>query len=658
MVIDVPAAGKDLEPGPVLAQGWVTYGAGLPVGVRVQAGGLPAVDAEMRVARPDVAAQLGRTGPGTAYGWEAPLDLSECEFGPVTIVAEGLADGVVGATATTITVVPPGTTPGTEAPPIGALDAPADGDDIAAGRLDVKGWCVFPRGHVARVAIELDGVPAAEARLFVDHFGVADMFPYVVDATLPGFEATVDLSARRRGEVVVRAVATSLDGQVWTSLPHRVFFHGQPADVDGLREQVLRERTTARVEHVRPRGGGVLVVTHDLRLGGGQLWLWDLVRQLHSQRDLPCQLVAPGDGPMRGRLEDIGVPVHVTHALVPDSADAYEGRVAELALFAGATGCDVVLANTLNVFPAVDAAQRLDLPVVWAIHESFPPRQYVASLYPNVHPYVPARFEDALRQAAALVFEARQTSDLFAPLAPPERRFVVPYGVDLAEIDDFRGAFDRVTARREAGFGDDDLVVLVMGMFEPRKGHGLAVAAFQELAGVHDRLQLALVGAIQSYYTHSVVEQARRSGLAHRVRMVDVTPDVYRWYGMADLFLCPADLESLPRSVLEAMAFELPVVSTDVFGLRDLIRDDETGWLTQPRDLQSLVGAMYRVLQRDPDRWAEIGRAARKEVEANHRLETYGAAFAAALRRLVADPHADLVSAFGTPPERAPAEGG
>jgi len=45
---------------------------------------------------------------------------------------------------------------------------------------------------------------------------------------------------------------------------------------------------------------------------------------------------------------------------------------------------------------------------------------------------------------------------------------------------------------------------------------------------------------------------------------------------MADLLLCASDIESLPRSILEAMAFELPVVSTDAFGIADLIDDGRT----------------------------------------------------------------------------------
>jgi glycosyltransferase involved in cell wall biosynthesis len=194
-----------------------------------------------------------------------------------------------------------------------------------------------------------------------------------------------------------------------------------------------------------------------------------------------------------------------------------------------------------------------------------------------------------------------------------------------------------------------------MGVFEPRKGQAGAVAAVHELAAVHPDLRLALVGAVRGHYTDCVTEQVRRSGLAKQVHTVDITPDIYTWYGVSDLFLCPADLESLPRSVLEAMAFELPVVSTDVFGLTDLIHEEQTGWLTQARDLESLVGALHRVLRRDRSTWAAVGAAARRHVEAHHGVEAYAAAFGRALRALIADPHADLAAAFHPPVDTAPA---
>ena len=73
-------------------------------------------------------------------------------------------------------------------------------------------------------------------------------------------------------------------------------------------------------------------------------------------------------------------------------------------------------------------------------------------------------------------------------------------------------------------------------------------------------------------------------------------PEPYKWHGVSDVLVCASDLESLPRVVLEGMAFETPVLATDVFGLRELIEDGKTGYLCEARDVASLARGLRRVL--------------------------------------------------------------
>jgi glycosyltransferase involved in cell wall biosynthesis len=107
------------------------------------------------------------------------------------------------------------------------------------------------------------------------------------------------------------------------------------------------------------------------------------------------------------------------------------------------------------------------------------------------------------------------------------------------------------------------------------------------------------------------------------MRLIPITPDVDPWYGMADLLVCASDIESLPRTVLEAMAWETPVLATSVFGLPELITDGETGWLCEPRDLSQLAAGIDRVLSSSAEQRQRIGRDGRELVERRHHLGTY-----------------------------------
>ena len=117
------------------------------------------------------------------------------------------------------------------------------------------------------------------------------------------------------------------------------------------------------------------------------------------------------------------------------------------------------------------------------------------------------------------------------------------------------------------------------------------------------------------------------------MQLVPITPDVDPWYGMADLFVCASDVESLPRTVLEAMAWETPVLATSVFGLPELIDDGKTGWLCEPRDITALAAGIDRALSTSPERKAQIARDSRLLIEQRHALDKYATEIAALFER-------------------------
>lgn len=590
-----------------------------------------------------VEAQFARTHLSvglTRVDWRATARGDSTRVADVRVVAASQA-GRVAATVEAASSTPPAGSAN------GALETPSDGEQIDADHFLVRGWCLFPGATLSTVRIVIDGTVAGYARIFMDRSDIAQRFDCEPHAPVAGFEALLSVGDHRKVERSLLFVeALSLDGQRWRSEPHLVRWTTPSSDSsqDLGRPAVVASRTVDSLSRIDNDRSRVLVFTHDLSVGGGQLWLSELLRQLAHFSALDCEVVSIADGPLRRDLEARGIPVHVTAPCRLDSIDTYEGRVRELAMLIASRDAGVILANTLELFPAVDAASRAGVPSLWAIHESYEPAVFRAILNGGraESGYVKSRFEAAFGLARALVFEASQTADLFRSLSRPERRFVVDYGVDVPQIDSYRAENDRMLVRRGLGFGPDDILLVVVGVFEGRKAQAAVAAAFAELAQVHPTTQLVLVGSTDSSYTHAVRHQVNRSPFAKRIRLVPVTPDIYHWYLCADLFICASDVESLPRSILEAMAFELPIVSTDAFGVADLIRDGRTGWLTRPRDLGGLVGRMHQVLTLDPSERLEVGRAGRAEALRRSGKRAYGRTFAAALARLLERPDAEL----------------
>jgi len=168
-------------------------------------------------------------------------------------------------------------------------------------------------------------------------------------------------------------------------------------------------------------------------------------------------------------------------------------------------------------------------------------------------------------------------------------------GVDVREF---------VPAPRAAGGAP--VVTLVARMLYD-KGIGEFVQAARLLRGQGVQARLRLVGGLDrvnpSCVARAVLEQWTREGvvewLGHREDMAGV------WHE-SDIACLPSYREGLPKSLLEAMACGLPVVTTDVPGCRETVRDGDNGLLVPARDAAALAAALRRLIE-EPALRARMG---------------------------------------------------
>lgn len=520
-----------------------------------------------------------------------------------------------------------------EPQPQGNLDPPVGSRVLARGQFTFHGWAVFPSGPTSRVEVWLGGEPLGRARLGVPRADVSAALELSPQGA-PGFELTANLIGwpGEDGETSLRAVATSIAGERidLEPLPLRI----APASKSPAPQTPIERPPAAS------RGAGLrtLVITHQLDLGGAQLYLMDLLRDLLRIEAVDPVVVSAEDGELRAELEELGVPVHISGLPPTTGLSAHLGRIEELAAWAAPHDFEVAFVNTAtsHTIAGVEVASRLGLPTVWAIHESFEP----SKLWDHIDPAIRARAEAALSEVAQPLFVAAATQRLFEPAIGPGRGLTIPYGLDLVPIDSCRAGFDREAARARAGIPPEAEVVLCVGSIEPRKAQVPLVQAFELLAARHPRAWLVFVGGRDDAHSGSLAGIAASSDAAERIAIVPMTPDVQPWFGLSDVLACPSDIESLPRTVLEAMAWETPVLATSVFGLPELIDHGESGWLCEPRDLNALKTALDRALASSPEERRRIGRTARSVVERRHSLEDYGREVAGLLDRVARGPQA------------------
>ncbi|MFI9810809.1 glycosyltransferase family 4 protein [Saccharothrix variisporea] len=500
---------------------------------------------------------------------------------------------------------------------LGSLDGPEADSTVEGDLVLVTGWSLLDSRAPSRIEVFVEGSGVTRARSRLPRADVAGAFPDFADAGVCGFEARVPVEvppgAERRVSVRVR-VSTHGVGE-WTS-PVRFVTVRNPdgAAEDDLLADRLEEQSTRLLTRVeaRPDPKHVLVLTHSLAIGGGQLWLQELLTGLVKKHNWAATVVTPIDGALRDDCTALGVPVHLTsHYRIGDIA-SYEGHVSELALLAKASGAGVALVNTLGAFGAADAAKRAGLPTAWVVHESFELADFSFLNWgpAGLAPTVKRRWEHSLGAVDRLLFVADATKEMFARYSAPERCRTIRYGTPMVRFGGRVGEHRRREARERLGVPQDALLLLNVGVVEPRKGQAGLIAAVERIRPLFPELVLAVIGQHPTPFGLALDDLVERGGLTDSVRLVPIQRDPTPWFHAADFFVNSSDVESLPRSILEAVCCGLPVVASDVFGAREMIEDAVTGWLFEPNDVDALTVALLRAFETSADERREVaGRA-------------------------------------------------
>ncbi len=206
-------------------------------------------------------------------------------------------------------------------------------------------------------------------------------------------------------------------------------------------------------------------------------------------------------------------------------------------------------------------------------------------------------------------------------------------GVDLS-------AFDPKTF---PGFRRDPStrVFLMFGRLLPRKGFYSFMNAARILRQRWgDSVSFWIMGAPDHDRPESgeLLEAIIRSHAEGDIRYLQATDDVRPVLREASAVVLPSTYnEGVPRSLLEALAMEKPIITTNWKGCRETVRHGINGYLCRPHDDASLLSCMESVVKASPELLAEMGRASRTLAE--ERFD----------ERLVIDAYLDALSPILTP---------
>ena len=352
----------------------------------------------------------------------------------------------------------------------------------------------------------------------------------------------------------------------------------------------------------RPR---VLFVSHETTLTGDPIQLLHLVRRL-KKGGWELAVVAPESGPISEILAANGVDVVIYPDLLEEPRSA---KLRELA-----AQFDVVVANTVVSWRAVRAAHAEGKPVIWYMHETLVAVRLIREI-PEMRP--------TLELATLLVTPTRQTARIFEGIThtPIE---VVPYGIPELQM---------AAANRENG----TQTFVTLASIESRKGQDVLAEAIRQLPPkILGAARFKMVGRqLDPAFFEKVQESV------HGLSGVEFTGELDHAKSLellaeSDSLICCSRDETMPITILEAMSLGKVVISADVGGIAEWVRDEMNGLLVERENPPALAEAIARCIT-DKQLVGRLRAGGRRTFERHFTIERFTAHFERLLMEAAAD---------------------
>lgn len=158
--------------------------------------------------------------------------------------------------------------------------------------------------------------------------------------------------------------------------------------------------------------------------------------------------------------------------------------------------------------------------------------------------------------------------------------------------------------------------ILMVARFEPQKDHGTLFRALGQIRQLNWSLDLVGEGPLRA----RMEGLACSLGIRDRVNFLGARMDVVELMAQAQIYALISNWEGFPRSILEAMRAGIPVIASDVGGIREAVIPGETGFLVPRKDDQKLRQLLVELLLQ-PDLRAAFGKAAKARFQKSFRAK-------------------------------------
>ncbi|PPK46398.1 glycosyltransferase [Clostridium algidicarnis] len=322
------------------------------------------------------------------------------------------------------------------------------------------------------------------------------------------------------------------------------------------------------------------VVTTD-KLSGAEKVVLDIESNLDKERFLPFALCKGGD--LKDLYENAGIKTYVA-----DLSSLNPREIKKLKAYLKESSIDILHAHDVKASIAARIASKgLNIPVISHMHSSYPWLEGMSPLK-----YIDAFYRGSYKLSIACSDMVKEHYLKYNKKISKDKIKVLNNSFNFNELKG-KSIIPKEEMRHKLNIKNDTYVFGFLGRLLDIKGVDLLINSFNEISKKIPESMLVIVG--DGSERERLEAMVKDYGLEKKVLFEGYQKDVYSYLNMFDTFILPSKLEGLPMAVLEAMAMKIPVISTPVAGVKNLIKDNYNGIILKTRDEKSLYEAMTKM---------------------------------------------------------------
>jgi glycosyltransferase involved in cell wall biosynthesis len=167
-----------------------------------------------------------------------------------------------------------------------------------------------------------------------------------------------------------------------------------------------------------------------------------------------------------------------------------------------------------------------------------------------------------------------------------EKVKVIQLGFDLGQFQE-QLSEKRATTRTTYQLEDETVAVAIVGRLAPIKNHGLFLEAVEEVLKAGIQARFFIVGDGMEYEKIASTVSRLNENYGNCIEMTSWIKDIAQFNAGMDIICLTSDNEGTPVSLIEAQACNIPVISTDVGGVKDIVLEGETGFVVPKNDVKA-----------------------------------------------------------------------